>query len=194
MARIYKVSELGKEFGLSRTALLYYDSIGLLSPSERTESGYRVYSEPDRERLRTICVYRRTGMPLKAIGKLLGGRKADSVPSEILEHRLGEINELIAGLEKQRRVILSMLGGDGDLIGAAASPEKFVEILRKIGFSEDDMREWHGKLEAEMPGFHRDFLTLLGFSEEEIRRIREWSAGSGTRSALDANQGSEGNT
>jgi len=178
MDKTYRISELGKAFGLSRTALLYYHSIGLLSPSERTESGYRVYSEADYKKLQTICSYRRTGMPLAAIRKLLESRRADPVPAEILERRLGEINGLIAGLEKQRRVILSMLGGGNDLIGAVTSPEQFVGILRDLGFSDDDMREWHGKLEAEMPGFHNNFLTLLGFSEGEIRRIRAWSAGS----------------
>ena len=178
MEKTYRISELGKAFGLSRTALLYYHSIGLLSPSERTESGYRVYSESDYKKLQAICNYRRTGMPLAAIKKLLDNRRTDPVPAEILERRLGEINELIAGLEKQRRVILSMLGGGSELIGAISSPEQFVGILRDLGFSDGDMREWHGKLEAEMPGFHNDFLTLLGFSEEEIRRIRAWSAGS----------------
>lgn len=174
--KTYRISELGKAFGLSRTSLLYYHSIGLLSPSGRTESGYRVYSESDYKRLQTICVYRRTGMPLAAIKKLLDSRRADPVPAEILERRLGEINELIAGLEKQRRVILSMLGGGSELVAAIASPEQFTGILRDLGFSDEDMREWHTKLEAEMPGFHSNFLTLLGFSEEEIGRIRAWSA------------------
>lgn len=39
------MGELGRLFGLSRTALLYYDSIGLLKPSGRSASGYRRYGE-----------------------------------------------------------------------------------------------------------------------------------------------------
>lgn len=176
MNKTYRITELGKEFGLSRTALLYYHSIGLLSPSERTESGYRVYSETDRRKLQRICVYRKTGMPLKTIKKLLSGRESTPIPTEIIEHRLGEINRLIAELEMQRKIILSMLGGESSLINADVTPEKFTRTLREIGFSDEDMREWHARLEAEMPGFHSKLLTLLGFSEEEIRQIREWSA------------------
>jgi len=39
----YPDSQLAGRFGLSRSTLLYYDSIGLLSPSERTASNYRLY-------------------------------------------------------------------------------------------------------------------------------------------------------
>src|SRR6185503_19923577 len=37
------VSRLARRFGLSRTALLYYDRLGLLSPSERSAAGDRLY-------------------------------------------------------------------------------------------------------------------------------------------------------
>jgi len=179
MDRSYRISELGKAFGLSRTALLYYHSIGLLSPSERTGSGYRVYSESDYRKLQTICVYRRTGMPLKAIRKIVDSRRPDSVPSGILEHRLEQINELIAGLERQRKVLLAMLGGGDEWTGEAAGPEKFIEILRGLGFSDGDLRDWHAKLEREMPDFHGGLLALLGFSPEEVQRIRSGNAAAG---------------
>ncbi len=35
---MYTIKHLYKEFHLSRSTLLYYDSIGLLKPSERSES------------------------------------------------------------------------------------------------------------------------------------------------------------
>jgi hypothetical protein len=41
----YKVGDLAKQTGVSVRTLHYYDEIGLLSPSHRTESGYRVYGE-----------------------------------------------------------------------------------------------------------------------------------------------------
>jgi len=47
---MYRIRELAGLFGLSRSTLLYYDRIGLLSPSARSESGYRLYSAADRER------------------------------------------------------------------------------------------------------------------------------------------------
>ncbi len=162
-------------FRLSRTTLIYYDSIGLLTPAERSAAGYRIYTESEREKLQIICTYRETGMPLRAVKKLLQSRKTDLIPADILEHRLNQINGLINDLEKQRRVILTMLGNSSNLKEAISSPKKFTDILRSIGFSDKDMQTWHGKLETEMPEFHGDFLTLLGFSPEDINRIRKWS-------------------
>ena len=64
---MYQVTELARQFGLSRSTLLYYDRIGLLSPSERSRANYRRYSASDRERLATICSLRRTGLDIGGI-------------------------------------------------------------------------------------------------------------------------------
>ncbi len=54
----YSVGELAKLAGISVRTLHHYDEIGLLSPSERTAAGYRMYSNIDVERLQRILVYR----------------------------------------------------------------------------------------------------------------------------------------
>ena len=66
----YTISKLARMFGLSRSALLYYDRIGLLPPSGRTGAGYRCYSEDDRERLEQICAYRQAGLTIEDIQTL----------------------------------------------------------------------------------------------------------------------------
>lgn len=45
------VNEVSKLTGVSIRTLQYYDSIGLLSPTEYTESGYRLYDDTALERL-----------------------------------------------------------------------------------------------------------------------------------------------
>ena len=45
--------------------LHHYDEIGVLTPSQRTWSGYRLYTEADLERLATIVVYRRLEIGLE---------------------------------------------------------------------------------------------------------------------------------
>lgn len=52
--KTFRITELGKRFGLSRSTLLYYDRIGLLQPSGRTEAGYREYTRSDADRLERI--------------------------------------------------------------------------------------------------------------------------------------------
>lgn len=49
-----EVGDLAKQTGVSVRTLHYYNEIGLLSPSGRTESGYRLYATPDIMRLQQI--------------------------------------------------------------------------------------------------------------------------------------------
>lgn len=68
----YRISQLARTFGLSSSTLLYYDRIGLLRPSGRTTSNYRIHSNVDRQRFAQICRYRRKGMSLETIAEVLG--------------------------------------------------------------------------------------------------------------------------
>ncbi len=85
-----RISELARRHGLSRSTLLYYDRIGILSPSERTPSGYRVYTGADEERLERIGTYRRASVSLKEIQKILDA-PAGQV-TDVLRARLEELD------------------------------------------------------------------------------------------------------
>jgi len=61
------VHELAHLAGISVRALHYYDEIGLLSPAEISESGYRLYDEASLERLQEIMLFRELEFPLKDI-------------------------------------------------------------------------------------------------------------------------------
>jgi predicted kinase len=54
MSNLLQIGELAKQTGLSIRTLRYYDEIGLLVPSHRTEAEYRLYSEADIARLQQI--------------------------------------------------------------------------------------------------------------------------------------------
>lgn len=49
-----KISEFSKRAGISIKTLLHYDKIGLLKPSSKSDSGYRVYCEEDFLKLQQI--------------------------------------------------------------------------------------------------------------------------------------------
>src|SRR3569832_242757 len=68
----YTVGQLAKQCGLSVRTLHHYESIGLLIPSRRSESGYRLYTSDDVQRLYRILAYRRQGASLKEIEKYVG--------------------------------------------------------------------------------------------------------------------------
>ena len=102
------VGRLAKRFGLSRTTLLYYDDIGLLSPSGRTPSNYRVYTAKDAERLKRIVAHREAGLTLEEIREVLDARP--NTVAEILGARLAALGEKVAQLKEQQRILACMLG------------------------------------------------------------------------------------
>jgi DNA-binding transcriptional MerR regulator len=73
----WRVGELAKRTGLSVRALRHYDEIGLLVPSERSFSGYRLYSDLDLRRLYRIVAMRQLGMGLEQVRSVLEGTGPD---------------------------------------------------------------------------------------------------------------------
>jgi DNA-binding transcriptional MerR regulator len=168
------VGRLAREFAISRSALLYYDSIGLLKPSGRSASNYRLYSEKDRRRLEAICSYREAGLGLDEIRQILDG--SSSKVAAILEDRLGALNSEISALREQQRVVVHLLRDRAKLRRARTlDKQSWVSLLRATGLTESDMRRWHVEFERMSPEAHRDFLESLGIPAEEIRSIRHWS-------------------
>ncbi len=69
--------------GISTRTLRYYDSIGLLCPTEKTEAGYRLYDENALERLQQILYFRELDFPLKSIKEIIENPTLDRL--EILQ-------------------------------------------------------------------------------------------------------------
>lgn len=74
---LLKIGELAKRTGLTVRTLHHYDDIGLLRPSGRSPSGYRLYDRSDIERLHRIQALRRLDIPLAGIATLLQGDATD---------------------------------------------------------------------------------------------------------------------
>jgi DNA-binding transcriptional MerR regulator len=161
------ISSLGSRFKISRSTLLYYDSIGLLSPSARSHAGYRLYSGKDAERLRSIRLFRDLGVPVKLIKAFIDGSAAKTTP--MLLKRLLAINEQIDGLRNQQRRILGMIEAEGILKGAKKSLPSHAELGREAGVTENNARLIHRIFQRAAPAEHRRFLRHLGFTDAEIR-------------------------
>lgn len=71
------VKEVSKLTGVSVRTLHYYDSIGLLRPTQTTESGYRLYDDTALERLQSILLFRELQFPLKEIKTILDSPSFD---------------------------------------------------------------------------------------------------------------------
>lgn len=71
---VKQVSELS---GVSIRTLQYYDNIGLLSPGERTEAGYRLYDAEQLATLQEVLLFRELEFPLKEIKEILASPSYD---------------------------------------------------------------------------------------------------------------------
>lgn len=71
------VNEVSKLTGVSIRTLQYYDSIGLLKPSEYTESGYRLYDDTALERLQQILLFKELEFSLKEIKEIIDAPNFD---------------------------------------------------------------------------------------------------------------------
>ena len=73
------VNEIAKITGISRRAIRYYDEIGLLKPTEISESGYRLYDDEALGILQQILFFKEVGMPLKDIKLILDNPNIDRI-------------------------------------------------------------------------------------------------------------------
>jgi len=69
--RRWKVGELAAATSVTVRALHHFDEIGLLTPSERTVGGHRLYTPDDVRRLYRVLAFRQLGMSLQEIAVTL---------------------------------------------------------------------------------------------------------------------------
>src|SRR5712691_12503272 len=127
---LYTIEQVATRTGLTKRTLRYYEEVGLLPPTERTEGNYRLYSEADIQRLERIKKLRDLlGFSLADIRELLEAEdergqikvayqqeteatakvaqldRAD----ELIQNQLHLIEQKIDGLEQMRASLLTKL-------------------------------------------------------------------------------------
>jgi len=165
------ISQMARAFGLSRSTLLYYDKIGLLSPSGRSLAGYRLYTDQNVSRMEEIARLRGAGVKLDQIRKIL--EESSSKRAAILRERLGAINAEISRLRSQQHLIIRLLNDPSlERASRVLSKKQWIRCLERAGLNEDGRDRWHLEFEAASPESHQDFLESLGLPADEIDEIR----------------------
>ena len=168
---MYTIRELCMKSGLSRTALLYYESIGLLVAEARSESNYRLYSDISVARLKRICTYRDAGVSLEEIVQILDYES--DVEREVLERTLLLLNEKANEIKKSQARIAALLHQEAvpTYPFAGIDLKAVLDSLAPLGIDESVLLVFHEALEHNSPEGHRSFLSLCGFSQDDINRI-----------------------
>lgn len=97
------VSQVAKQGGVNLQTIRYYERQGLLTPTDRTRSGYRIYRQDAVRRLRFIKRAQELGFSLSEIKELLSLRvDAHTTAADIrvrAQTKLADIEQKIRHLE-----------------------------------------------------------------------------------------------
>ena len=89
----FSTGELAKAAEVSVRTVQYYDQRGILTPSEVTEGGRRIYHESDLERLQVICFLRDLDFSIKQIKKLLQEENREQVLELLLTDQIESLEK-----------------------------------------------------------------------------------------------------
>ena len=152
---MYRVSDICERVGISRSTVLYYERIGMISPSRERNNGYRLFSEQDFNQLILIRQLQKAGLSLKECKSFLAGQ----VDAELLENRIFSLEQELLEMETAREVLCALYG---KVTGRSIKSETFSHRLN----------EWHIKFDRQSSAAHIQWLQQLGFSEKEALHIR----------------------
>lgn len=103
MDKIYSVTELAKDLGVTPRAIRFYEDQGLITPQRAGNT--RVYSHRDRARMILILRGKRLGFSLRDIKEFLDLYVVDTTRVEQLQLLLGKVRQRIVLLEDQRQAL-----------------------------------------------------------------------------------------
>lgn len=102
------ISQVAELTGVSIRTLQYYDEIGLLKPSQLTQSGYRLYDDEALQKLQQILFFKELDFALKDIQEILGKPDFDKIAAFrnqkklllLKRNRIDRLIQLLSRLEK----------------------------------------------------------------------------------------------
>jgi MerR family transcriptional regulator, Zn(II)-responsive regulator of zntA len=109
---MYRIGELAKACNINHDTLRFYEKNALLTPSSRSESGYRLYTEKDKDILEFILRAKNVGFTLSEIKELLSIEvdKANNACADVktlvdtklqtVENKLAELIRFQASLKR----------------------------------------------------------------------------------------------
>ena len=125
------IGQAARRSGLSAKMIRHYESIGLIQPATRSDSGYRLYRSDDLHRLAFIKRARDLGFSLEEVGRLLTlwqdrGRASADVKALAKQH--------ILALDERIEALVSLRDTLGELVAHCQGDDRpDCSILRDLG-------------------------------------------------------------
>lgn len=170
------VGRVAELVGVSVRTLHHWDAIGLVRPSGRSWSGYRLYDADDVARIHRVLVYRELGLALARIGEILDDPAVD--PREHLLRQRDLLDERIRRLERTARAVDEMIERTTmddtrrtDTPGIGISPEEQARIFGTDwdpAYQEEAQERWGGT-----EAWTQSASRTRGWGPEQWQRVKE---------------------
>jgi len=166
-----RINEVAKLTGVTVRTLHYYDEIGLLKPSEITESGYRLYDDTALEKLQQILFFRELDFSLDDIGKIMANPHYDKTEAlkkqeELLVQKRDRLDGLIKLVQKTIKGDVNMSFMEFDLTEIEENKKKYAQEVKERWGNTDAYRK---SAEKTANYSAEQWKTINGDSEEIMR-------------------------
>lgn len=169
------VKEISDLTGISVRTLHYYDEIGLLDPTEKSEAGYRLYDDKALETLQQILFFREFDIPLKEIKTMMDNPALDR--NQILQMQK---DMLVMKKERLERLIASIddiLKGENKMDFAVFSNSELEEMYQEIvSHMTDDYKARIEENFGSMEQYREQFLQSAKSeqAQKNFQKVVEW--------------------
>ena len=184
-----KVKEVADLVGISVRTLHHYDEIGLLTPVEITDAGYRIYSNENLETLQQILFFRELGFPLKNIKEIISSPSFDRQEALMLHRKMllekrSRLDQMITTIDK------TIQHTKGEI--SMSNKEKFEGFdFRQNPYEQEARERWgdkavdqsNAKVNAMSKGEKKDFEKAFNSIYRKLAEIRHISPESETAQA-----------
>ncbi|MBO0654161.1 MerR family transcriptional regulator [Streptomyces triculaminicus] len=167
----YSVGQVSGFAGVTVRTLHHYDKAGLLSPSDRSPAGYRLYSDADLARLQQILFYRELGFPLDEIAAIMADPDADALGHLRRRHRL--LKEQITRLNRLVEVAEQAMEVSGT--GVELTPQERFDVFGEVAFDLSYATDAHLKW-GHSEGHRQSMARAAAHTKEDWRQIMSEAA------------------
>ena len=166
------VKEVSMITGVSIRTLRYYDEIGLLKPTELTETGYRLYDNKALEKLQEILFFRELEIPLITIKEIMDTPNYDKeqvliTQKNLLEQKRNRLNGII-------ELITDVMKGVNTMSFEAFSKDEVQKMVNHTlecmpRESVDEQVQMFGSLEK-----YKEYLSSGFANEQAVADLMKW--------------------
>ena len=182
------VKEISRLTGISVRTLHYYDEIGLLKPTEKSEAGYRLYDDKALETLQEILFFREFDISLKEIKAIMDNPQLDrnrilQMQRKMLIRKKERMERLIANIDKLLEGEEQM---DFTVFGKEEIEDMYASMVERMS---DEQKAVFIRQYGSMEAFESHFIKSASSeaAQKNFQKVVEWYGGD-KESALKASK------